>query len=195
MPRIAVAWARTSSSERATLTPPPLPRPPAWICALTTQTEPPSVRAASTASCTVEQAVPRGTGTPKRRRMSLPWYSWIFIGRSLRVPSTAGAVVRQGTRRRRRSLGAGDEPRDLSRGRLNRPQDSGGVEHASDHFMREAARGQKPGLARTLSRVGRGQLESFLPQRLRGGEFVALMGTERRMDAVFVHALAQQFVP
>ena len=32
-----------SSIERASLTPPPLPRPPAWICALTTQTGPPSV--------------------------------------------------------------------------------------------------------------------------------------------------------
>ena len=37
----------------ASLTPPPLPRPPAWICALTTQTEPPSFCAASRASRTL----------------------------------------------------------------------------------------------------------------------------------------------
>src|SRR5213082_1602248 len=42
MPRILDAYARTSSIDFATLTPPPLPRPPAWICALTTQTLPPS---------------------------------------------------------------------------------------------------------------------------------------------------------
>jgi hypothetical protein len=35
------AYWRTSSSDLATLTPPPLPRPPAWIWALTTQTLPP----------------------------------------------------------------------------------------------------------------------------------------------------------
>jgi hypothetical protein len=39
--------------ERASLTPPPLPRPPAWICAFTTQTAPPSFCAASLASRTL----------------------------------------------------------------------------------------------------------------------------------------------
>jgi len=78
MPSMSCAWARTSSSERASLTPPPLPRPPAWICALTTHSGPPSRRAASTASATPNAGSPRGTGTPKRRRISLAWYSWIF---------------------------------------------------------------------------------------------------------------------
>ena len=32
----------TSSTDFTTLTPPALPRPPAWICAFTTQTGPPS---------------------------------------------------------------------------------------------------------------------------------------------------------
>jgi hypothetical protein len=57
------------------LTPPPLPRPPAWICAFTTQTLPPSFFAASTASSTVKAGKPRGVGTPYLRKTSLPWYS------------------------------------------------------------------------------------------------------------------------
>ena len=57
MPRICPASAFTSSSVRASLTPPPLPRPPAWICAFTTQTAPPSFCAASSASRTVKAGV------------------------------------------------------------------------------------------------------------------------------------------
>src|SRR5258706_8614135 len=79
MPNIRSASFFTSSIERTTLTPPPLPRPPAWICAFTTQTGPPSALAASTASLTVNAALPRGTGAPKPRMTSLAWYSWIFI--------------------------------------------------------------------------------------------------------------------
>ncbi len=75
MPRILPACSRTSSGERATLTPPPLPRPPAWICALTTQTLPPSVRAAATASSTENAGMPRGVAIPYLRKISLPWYS------------------------------------------------------------------------------------------------------------------------
>src|SRR5512135_644544 len=78
MPRIWPASERTSSIERASLTPPPLPRPPAWICAFTTQTGPPSCCAALTASSTENAGMPRGTGTPNLRNSSLPWYSWIF---------------------------------------------------------------------------------------------------------------------
>src|SRR5262252_6152879 len=80
MPKMLDAWAFTSSMERASLTPPPLPRPPAWICAFTTHTGPPSDFAAATASSTDMQATPRGTATPYCLRISLPWYSWIFIG-------------------------------------------------------------------------------------------------------------------
>src|SRR5258708_3001975 len=78
MPRIFPARSRTSSTDLATLTPPALPRPPAWICAFTTQTLPPSVCAALTASSTEKAGMPRGVGMPKRRKISLPWYSWIF---------------------------------------------------------------------------------------------------------------------
>src|SRR6266705_860964 len=79
MPRIFPAHSRTSLSYFATFTPPPLPRPPAWICAFTTQTLPPSSRVAFTASSTEKQATPRGVATPYLRRISLAWYSWIFI--------------------------------------------------------------------------------------------------------------------
>src|SRR5208283_2735681 len=92
MPRIAVASARTSALDLATLTPPPLPRPPAWICALTTHTPPPRLAAAFTASSTENAGMPRGVGTPKRRRISLPWYSWIFTACSPARPSGGAAI-------------------------------------------------------------------------------------------------------
>src|SRR6267142_4004490 len=79
MPRIFEACSRTSSGDFATLTPPPLPRPPAWICAFTTHTLPPSSRVAATASSTEKQGTPRGVATPYFRRISLAWYSWIFM--------------------------------------------------------------------------------------------------------------------
>src|SRR5688572_14234866 len=79
IPRIFFERLLTSSMLFATLTPPPLPRPPAWICALTTQTLPPSFFAASTASSTLKAGKPRGVGSPNLRKISLPWYSWIFI--------------------------------------------------------------------------------------------------------------------
>ena len=69
----------TSSSDLTTFTPPALPRPPAWICAFTTQTGPGNSFAAFTASSTVKAAMPFGTGTPKSRSTALAWYSWIFI--------------------------------------------------------------------------------------------------------------------
>ena len=69
----------TSSIDFTTLTPPALPRPPAWICALTTHTGPPSVCAAFTASSTEKAAMPLAVGTPNPRSTSLPWYSWMFM--------------------------------------------------------------------------------------------------------------------
>src|SRR5487761_789504 len=90
MPRIWPESERTSSIERASLTPPPLPRPPAWICAFTTQTGPPSCCAACTASSTENAGMPRGTGTPNLRNSSLPWYSWIF---TCSPGSSSGAAI------------------------------------------------------------------------------------------------------
>ena len=44
MPRIVFASAHASSGSFASFTPPPLPRPPAWICALTTARPPSRLR-------------------------------------------------------------------------------------------------------------------------------------------------------
>src|SRR5580765_944030 len=79
MPRILPDHSRTSASDFATFTPPPLPRPPAWICAFTTHTLPPNSRAALTDSSTEKQGMPRGVATPYLRRISFAWYSWIFM--------------------------------------------------------------------------------------------------------------------
>src|SRR5688572_32699558 len=91
MPRIFFDRLRTSSIDFATLTPPPLPRPPAWICAFTTHTLPPSFFAAATASSTLNAGKPRGVAMPNWRKISLPWYSWIFIvGLSSALRARAG---------------------------------------------------------------------------------------------------------
>jgi hypothetical protein len=79
MPSIFCAKLRTSSMDFATFTPPPLPRPPAWICAFTTQTLPPSFCATATASSADNAGSPRGVTTPYLRKICLPWYSWMFM--------------------------------------------------------------------------------------------------------------------
>src|SRR5258708_1235824 len=79
MPSIFAASSRTSPMERASFTPPPLPRPPAWTCAFTTHTGPRSDSAAATASSTEKAGAPRGVATPYLRKISLPWYSWMFM--------------------------------------------------------------------------------------------------------------------
>ena len=63
MPRIVFAQLDASSGSFASLTPPPLPRPPAWICALTTA-RPPSRLAISRASAGLSVTSPRGIATP-----------------------------------------------------------------------------------------------------------------------------------
>lgn len=57
----------------------PLPRPPAWIWALTTAKEPPSLVKAAAASSAVFATIDLGTGTPAVRKISFAWNSWIFI--------------------------------------------------------------------------------------------------------------------
>src|SRR5690348_2470999 len=76
--RIARACSNASSGERASFTPPALPRPPACTCALIT-TVPPSEPATSRASSGVPATWPGRTGSPKRANSSLPWYSSRFI--------------------------------------------------------------------------------------------------------------------
>src|SRR5882724_2327501 len=82
MPIILLKISPASSGLRASFTPPPLPRPPAWIWAFTTTTPLPEVissRAAAKASSADCTSLPRGTATPCARRISLAWYSWIFM--------------------------------------------------------------------------------------------------------------------
>src|SRR5258706_4809875 len=128
MPRILPAHSRTSLSDFVTFTPPPLPRPPAWICALTTHTLPPSSRAALTASSTEKQGMPRGVATPYLRRISFAWYSWIFILRVL-----------DGSRNHRRLPRA----RSLTRVKeMPRQLDEAGARGAAGHVFRR--RGEIP---------------------------------------------------
>ncbi len=72
MPSMRSASFFTSSMDFTTLTPPPLPRPPAWICAFTTQTGPGCDCATFTASSTLKAGAPLPVGTPNWRRISLP---------------------------------------------------------------------------------------------------------------------------
>src|SRR5574337_1708574 len=74
---LAAAW--TSSRLLQNLTPPALPPPPAWICALTIHCEPPSALAASTAASGELAILPGGTAIPYCANSSLAWYSWKFI--------------------------------------------------------------------------------------------------------------------
>src|SRR5579872_132017 len=82
MPSILPASSPASSTDLAIFTPPPLPRPPAWICALTTTPFAPELKsslAPASASSREVAIVPRGTVTPYFLRIPFPWYSWIFI--------------------------------------------------------------------------------------------------------------------
>ena len=82
--------------ERAReLDPPPLPRPPAWICALTTHAFPPSLRAASSASSNREA---RDRARRRHAILAQNLFRLIFvnlhlksIGRAGRAPSGPGA--------------------------------------------------------------------------------------------------------
>src|ERR1051325_8359490 len=86
MPRIFWAVSRAAAAPLTTFTPPPLPRPPAWICALTTtnslSVSAISAFAAASASSMLKAGRPLGTGTPSFLRISFAWYSWIFTARS-----------------------------------------------------------------------------------------------------------------
>src|SRR5438046_3006395 len=74
-PRPSAASLSASAGSSATLIPPALPRPPVSTCALTT-TWPPSSSAAARASSGLVARRPSETGIPKRRKSSLPWYSY-----------------------------------------------------------------------------------------------------------------------
>src|SRR6476660_3088881 len=74
MPRMARAFSTASSGFSASLTPPALPRPPVFTCALTT-TRPPFCSAAAAASSAFSTTVPRVTGTSCLAKSSFAWYS------------------------------------------------------------------------------------------------------------------------
>src|ERR1700733_14229966 len=80
LPSIPAAAAPASAGECTSLTPPALPRPPAWICALTAHSLPPSRVATDSASAAVYATPPGCTGTPYLASSSLAWYSWMFMG-------------------------------------------------------------------------------------------------------------------
>src|SRR5688572_10871047 len=79
VPSIFAAASRASSGVLTSLTPPALPRPPAWICALTTKSPPPIDFAAARASSPLRTARPAGTGMPTSANSSFAWYSWKFM--------------------------------------------------------------------------------------------------------------------
>ena len=64
MPRISSATFSASSGLWASFTPPPFPRPPAWIWALTTTTSVPSSAAMVAASFGLSVTRPSRVGTP-----------------------------------------------------------------------------------------------------------------------------------
>src|SRR5512140_2712395 len=75
---ICFAYSLASAGVFANFTPPPLPRPPAWIWAFTT-TGVPNSSAMISASAGVSATFPFGTATPYFDRTAFAWYSWIFI--------------------------------------------------------------------------------------------------------------------
>src|SRR5690349_4637773 len=101
MPRIFWAVSRAALAPLTTFTPPPLPRPPAWICALTTtnslSVSAISALAAASASSGLNAGRPLGTGTPSFLRISFAWYSWIFTsGTSELLPGFDHLAHRRG---------------------------------------------------------------------------------------------------
>src|SRR5439155_1116172 len=64
MPKICFATRSASPGLFASFTPPPLPRPPAWICAFTTTVPPPRRSATPRAPAALNTASPDGTSNP-----------------------------------------------------------------------------------------------------------------------------------
>ena len=104
-PRISPARAAASSGLFAIFTPPALPRPPVFTCALTTTTGVPSSAAAAEASSGVTAVMPRRTGTPCFSKTSLAWYSYRSTLASMSV--SARRSPSGGAERRRRRWRSG----------------------------------------------------------------------------------------
>src|SRR5271170_6837775 len=90
LPSMALALSKASPSVLQSFTPPlkpflnvPLPRPPAWIWALTTTTVSPLAKswaANSRAAPASLKTSAGGSATPYWARSCLAWYSWMFTG-------------------------------------------------------------------------------------------------------------------
>src|SRR5947207_10624610 len=100
-PMISDALRSASSGSSASFTPPALPRPPVSTCAFTT-TRLSSSSAAARASAADVARRPSETGMSKRRKSSLPWYSYRSTAAEVsRVGSQAvDAIVVDGLRKR-----------------------------------------------------------------------------------------------
>ena len=117
-------------SSCASLTPPPLPRPPAWICAFTTQTGPPSCFAARTASSTRER---RNAARHRRCR----------TGGTFPCPGTRGSSRRPPACRRRQA-GAAIPLRIVAAHGLGRASRARGSGRAGTACRRPRPRGARP---------------------------------------------------
>src|SRR3989454_11302308 len=117
LPSNSFANAGTSAPFFVSLTPPALPRPPAWIWAFTTYTGAFSFAAHFSAASGVLISLPIGTGMPNCANNCLAWNSWMFM----RGPCSSALfphIVREQHRRTDRK-GArvlprlGPEPREV----------------------------------------------------------------------------------
>src|SRR2546428_5727500 len=79
LPSNSFANAGTSAPFFVSLTPPALPRPPAWIWAFTTYTGAFSFAAHFSAASGVLISLPIGTGMPNCANNCLAWNSWMFM--------------------------------------------------------------------------------------------------------------------
>src|SRR5215471_7836371 len=79
LPSSSFAKPGTAAFSFVIFTPPALPRPPAWICAFTTNTGLFSSAVQASASCGVLTSRPRGTGTPNCANNSLAGNPGTFI--------------------------------------------------------------------------------------------------------------------
>src|SRR5690606_4226562 len=148
VPSIAAAYCFTSSKFLASLTPPALPRPPAWIWALTTHRSPGMDLAASTASSGVRAMRPAGTAMPYSANSCFAWYSWKFMrhrmvwrtshatGSRQAARARGGPVLSPigGTRAKWRHTRQRRDTSDRGRGRL--PTITARVNRGAEHALR-----------------------------------------------------------
>src|SRR5687767_9809262 len=155
MPRMADAFSRASAASLASFTPPALPRPPACTCAFTTTCFPIRAAICCTSSGVVATS-PGGIGTPRARRISFAWYSWMFTdasGGTGRRASYWGSTSRSRRRRAQQPTqclvcgtkpGPVTTPHRLAHGLIQRIHAPAEILrrhwHVSDHGIRQPRR-------------------------------------------------------